>query len=74
MPWAAKALPEASLRETTAAEIAAILKEYGLTLSGGAQYGWGADGFMRMDIATRRSTLRQALEILETAYREKIAR
>ena len=58
----------------TSDEIAAILKEYGLTHSGGAQYGWGADGFMRMDIATQRSTLRQALEILETAYREKIAR
>ncbi len=56
----------------TSDEIAAILKEYGLTLSGGAQYGHGADGFMRMDIATQRSTLQQALQILETAYREKI--
>lgn len=53
-------------------EIEQLLREYGLTLSNGAQYGYGADGFMRMDIATQRSTLKEALSIIEKVYCEKI--
>lgn len=54
-------------------EIALLLKSEGLSLSGGAQYGFGADGFMRMDIATQRSTLEEAMVILERVYDKHIA-
>lgn len=56
----------------TSDEIAGYLHEYGLSLSGGAQYGPGADGFMRMDIATQRRTVEEGLSIIEKVYREKI--
>lgn len=53
-------------------EIGALLGEYGLSLSNGAQYGPDADGFMRMDIATQRETVKEALEIIERVYLDKI--
>lgn len=56
----------------TSDEIGALLAEYGLSLSNGAQYGPDADGFMRMDIATQRATVKEALEIIEKVYLEKI--
>lgn len=56
----------------TGDEIAQLLREYGLTLSGGAQYGYGAEAFMRMDIATQRRNVEEALWILERVYQERI--
>ncbi len=56
----------------TGDEIAQLLREYGLTLSSGAQYGYGAEAFMRMDIATQRRNVEEALQILSRVYREKI--
>lgn len=53
-------------------ELANLFKKYGLSLSGGAQYGPGADGFMRMDIATQRRNVMKALSIIETVFKENI--
>lgn len=53
-------------------EIGQLLKEYGLSLSNGAQYGPCADGFMRMDIATQLGTVKEALLIIEKVYCERI--
>lgn len=54
-------------------EIGRLLSENGLSLSNGAQYGPGADGFMRMDIATQLTAVKEALSIIEKVYHDSIS-
>ncbi len=57
----------------TSAEINQLLRAEGLAISCGGNYGPGADGFMRMDIATQRANVERAFEIIEKVYAEHIA-
>lgn len=54
----------------TSAEINKLLREKGLSLSDGSQYGFKADGFMRMNIATQRSNISRAFAIIQEVYKQ----
>lgn len=56
----------------TSDEIDMLLRNAGLSLSKGSQYGPDADGFMRMDIATQLEHVKEALQMIEGVYLEQI--
>lgn len=56
----------------TSDEIDAMLRDRGLAISKGSNYRTGGQGFMRMDIATQRSRVERACEIIRSAYGEAV--
>lgn len=58
--------------EKTSEEVDALLRSHGLVISKGSNYGPGGEGFMRMDIATQRSNVERACEIIRAVYEDTI--
>lgn len=53
-------------------ELYKLFIEYDVVISAGYKFGTGGDGFMRMNIACHRDTLKSALEAIKKAYEERV--
>ena len=56
----------------TSGEIQELLLDYGVGLSNGMKFGSGGEGFLRMNVACHRDTLKNALNAIKLAYDERV--